>query len=388
MSAEGKTVIVRLTPVLFSIPGIFKGQLRFLADNGFEVHLITSPAPEAGQIAAEEKCIHHPVLITRRMSPAADALAILRTYRILKKVKPALIHTHTSKGGLIGITAGRLAGIPLCIHFIPGFSAYEMPIPQRALILASERITFGLAHRLVPNSFSLKNFLIEKGLVQQNKVDIIGYGSSNGVDLKRYSRTPQVLSAAHKYRSRFGIKDSDTVFVFIGRLSREKGIEELVRAFISIPRDDIRLLFLGRFESNRARVADAVVKLINEHPRIHLTGWTDDVPGFLASSDILVLPTYHEGFPNALVQGAAMGLPCIATDVRGCRDIIEHMKTGLLVPPGDPAALQKAMKSLLESPDLRKTLSSNNYYNIKNKWASNQVCQSLKDYYDRLTASI
>lgn len=382
---SGDTIkIVRLTPVLFTIPGIFRGQLRYLAENGFEVHLITSPGPHAAQVERDEQCIHHPVRITRQVSPVADALAIVRVYRILKRIQPAIVHTHTSKGGLIGITAGRLAGVPCCIHSIPGFSAYEMPEPGRSIVLACERITFSLAHRLVPNSVSMKEFLCAKGLLPQGKADIIGHGSSNGVDLLRFSRTEQACAAARQYREKLGIRDSDTVFVFVGRISREKGIEELIQAFIGIPGNDTRLLLLGDLESNRALLSDRTVSIIKEHPRIHLTGWTDDVPGFLACAHILVLPTYHEGFPNALLQGAAMGLPCIATDVRGCRDIIEHMQTGLLVPPRDPGALREAMETLLKSKELQKTLSHNNHENVEAKWGSLQVSRNLKSYYDGL----
>ncbi len=379
-----KTKVVRLTPVLFTIPGIFKGQLRYLAENGFEVHLITSPAPDASEVCAEEQCIHHPVEITRRISPIKDFLAILRVYGILKKIRPAILHTHTTKGGLIGIIAGRLAGVPCCVHFMPGFSAYAMSPIKRRLVLACERITYRLAHRLVPNSFSLKEFLSQSRLVIDEKVDIIGFGSSNGVSLERFSRTTATLDAAKTYRDKFSIKESDTVFIFVGRLSVEKGIVELVQAFTGIQDKNIHLMFLGRMESNRALLPENISKIIHEHPRIHLTGWTDDVPGFLACADILVLPTYHEGFPNALLQGAAMGLPIIATDVRGCRDIIQHMETGLLVPPENPAALQNAMSQMLKSTDLRKTLSTNNLENVRKKWAQEKVCMDLQQYYNKL----
>jgi glycosyltransferase involved in cell wall biosynthesis len=379
-----KPKICRLTPVLFTIPGIFKGQIRHLVQSGYEVHLVTSPSPDAGGVVAEEMCIHHPVLMTRSISPFNDLMAIIRLFFLLKKIKPGILHTHTSKGGLVGMVAGKLANVPFCIHSIPGFSAFEMNSLKQKVVLACEKITFSLAHRLLPNSFSLKNFLIQHGYITEEKTDIIGFGSSNGVDLERFSKHEAVLNAGLLYRSRFGIKDNDHAFAYLGRLSSEKGINELIEAFLSIKRENIHLILIGSLESNRAFLPASVVETVNKHPRIHLTGWTNDVPGYLAAADILVHPTYHEGFPNALLQAGAMGLPCIATDVRGCQDVVEHMKTGLLVPHRDADALKKQMELLLDSPGLCRELAGNALRNIREKWDHRVVCRLLTEYYDEL----
>ncbi len=381
---DKKPKICRLTPVLFTIPGIFKGQIRFLSESGYDVHLITSPSPDAVQVATEEKCIHHPVLMTRSISPVKDLLAVCQIFFLLKKIKPDILHTHTSKGGVTGMIAGRLAGVPCCVHSIPGFSAFEMNDFRKKVVLAGEKITFRLAHRLVPNSFSLRNFLIHQGYIEEGDADIIGFGSSNGVDLERFSRNDPVLKSGRFYRSCLGIKDNEKVFAYLGRLSKEKGIEELIEAFLAIGEKNIRLILIGSLESNRAHLSQGTVKTINEHPGIHLTGWTDDVPGYLAAADIMVHPTYHEGFPNALLQAGAMELPCIATDVRGCQDIIEHMITGLIVPPRDAGALKKQMELLLCSPELGKELAENALRNIREKWDHRMVCRLLKEYYDDL----
>jgi glycosyltransferase involved in cell wall biosynthesis len=379
-----KPIVCRLTPVLYTITGIFKGQIKFLAESGYEVHLITSPSPDAAIVAAEENCVHHPVLMTRNISPLKDFLAIIRLYLLLKKINPDILHTHTSKGGMIGMIAGRLAGIPNCVHSIPGFSAFEMNDIKQKLVLAGERLTFRLAHRLVPNSFSLKDFLAQQRLIAESDMDVIGFGSSNGVDLERFSRNDAVLKSGQLYREHFGIRGNDKVFAYLGRLSAEKGIRELIEAFLGIKREDIHLMLIGSMESNRAQLSGSTVQTINEHNRVHLTGWTDDVPGYLSASDIMVHPTYHEGFPNALIQAGAMGIPCIATDVRGCRDIIEGMKTGLLAPAGNVEALKEKMELLLNSPDLCKEFSENMLVNIKDKWEHKYVCGLLKKYYDEL----
>ncbi len=372
--------ICRLTPVLFTIPGIFRGQLRSLAENGCEVHLVTSPSDDAHDVEEQEKCVHHPVLITRDISPIKDLKAVFSLFLLLRRLKPSIIHTHTSKGGLIGMIAGRLAGVPLCLHSIPGFSAMEMNSIRKNIVVSAEKITFSLAHRLIPNSFSLRDFLIQEGYLPEHKVDIIGYGSSNGVDLHRFSKAEN-KEKRDIYRRQLGINKDEKVFLFLGRLSVEKGICELIEAFANIKRTDIHLLLTGSLETNRARLSEDVRGIIDRHPRIYLTGWTDDVSGYLSAADIMVHPTYHEGFPNALLQAGAMELPCIATNVRGCQDIIEHEKTGLLVPARDPAALQESMELLLSRPGLCRSLAENALDNIKTKWDHRVVCGMLMEYY-------
>lgn len=185
-------------------------------------------------------------------------------------------------------------------------------------------------------------------------------------------------------RRQLGIGDKEKVFSFLGRLSVEKGICELVRAFMNIKREDVHLLFIGSMETNRACLPADVSELIEKHPRIHLTGWTDDVTGYLAASDIMAHPSYHEGFPNALLQAGAMEIPCIASDVRGCRDVIEHEKTGLLVPAKDAEALHSAMEVLLSGPEFCERLAQKALDNIREKWDHKLVCRNLVSYYNGL----
>jgi len=352
-----KPIIVRITPVFFTVRAIFEGQNRFLADNGFEVHVVTSPDPSSSEVANAEGFQHHSVHFSRSITILQDIKTISRLIGLIREIKPDIVHTHTSKGGFVGMTASVLAGVRHRVHSIAGWTAdIRGPITGNALLLC-EKLTINLATEVLVNSRSLMDYLVSAGHLNPQRAHVLGQGSSNGVNLDRFSPEELLPSRRTGIRSQYGIREEDVVIASLGRIMAEKGIMELLEAFKALDDDHTILLLIGSLEKeSRGGLPDGVLNTLQGHPRIRVTGWTDDVPGFLSASDILVHPSHHEGLPNAVLQGSAMQLPCIASRVRGNIDAVKDGETGILFENGNVKQLTDCFRKLISDKSLRMRL--------------------------------
>jgi glycosyltransferase involved in cell wall biosynthesis len=389
LNIESKTLkIVRITPVFSTIKAIFKGQNQYLSNNGCKVFVISSPDETARDIAKIEGFEYYPVRISRGITPYNDIKAIVQIINILNKIRPDLVHTHTSKGGFIGMTASFAANIPHRIHSVAGWSADSRGKIIGTPILLSELATLKLATRVIFNSESLGIYLLESGYISNNKGFVLGKGSSNGVDIDRFQMDSAALMNAKQVREKYGILKNDIVLAFIGRVMIEKGIKELLDVFLHLINiySNIHLLIIGSLEEDsRKGLPIELVSLLNNHSHIHLTGWVDDVPCYLAATDILIHPSYHEGMPNALLQGAAMEIPCVASNVRGNKDAIIHGVTGYLYQPHNTKELINLLIPLIDSPSLRISLGKEGRQLVEREFDKNVICKRLLDfYYDTL----
>ncbi|HXY53911.1 MAG TPA: glycosyltransferase family 4 protein [Nitrospirota bacterium] len=378
---QRKPKLVRITPIFSTVKAIFEGQNRFLADNGFEVHVVTSPDPSSSEVAKAEGFQHHAVDISRSMTLLRDVKTISRLTGLIREIKPDIIHTHTSKGGLVGMTASYLAGVRHRVHSVAGWTAdFRGPISGTAILLC-EKLTLNIATQVIVNSRSLKDYLVSSGRLNPKRAHVLGQGSSNGVDLDRF--TPGLLqSRRNTLRSQYGIRGKDVVIAFVGRIMAEKGIVELLEAFKALDDNHTILLLIGSLEQeSRGGLPEGVLNTLHSHPRIRVTGWTDDVPGFLSASEILVHPSHHEGLPNALLQGSAMQLPCIASRVRGNIDAVKDGETGILYQNGDIKQLADCMRALIRDESLRKRLGSQGRIYMEKEFDRGKVCGRLLAFY-------
>ena len=377
-----KPKLVRITPVFSTVKAIFEGQNRFLANNGFEVHVVTSPDPSSFEIAKAEGFQHHPVNISRNITILQDISSISRLTGLIRKIKPDIVHTHTSKGGFVGMTAAILAGVKHRVHSIAGWTAdFRGTLSGNALLLC-EKLTLNIATEVIINSRSLMDYLVRSGHLNPQRAHVLGHGSSNGVDLVRFSPKELLPSRRGAIRSQFGIREKDVVIAFVGRIMAEKGIIELIEAFKSVNDDSTILLLIGSLEKeSRGGLPDDIMNTLQSHPRIRVTGWTDDVPGFLSASDILVHPSHHEGLPNALLQGSAMQLPCIASRVRGNIDAVKDGETGVLFQYGNVQQLSGCLSSLIRDESLRKRLGNEGRKYVEQEFDRGKVCSLLLAFY-------
>ena len=344
--------ILRITTVPISLMNLLKGQPKFMSQY-YKVVGVTSPGDEIDTIINDEEISVIAVEMTRTISPLKDLVSLFKLYKVIKKEKPFIVHSHTPKAGTLGMMAAKLAGVPNRLHTIAGLPLLEATGSKRKLLDVVEKITYTCATKIYPNSLGLKDIIIQNRYTKPSKLKVIANGSSNGIDAHHFSIKNVSVEAISTLREELHINKSDVVFVFVGRLVTDKGINELISAFIRlyIKNPNIKLLLVGTFESDLDPLKGKTLNEIENNSNIIHVGWQTDVRPYFAISNALVFPSYREGFPNVVMQAGAMDLPSIVTDINGCNEIIKHNINGLVIPPKNESELFIAMQYLIENPD-------------------------------------
>jgi glycosyltransferase involved in cell wall biosynthesis len=340
-----KKKLIRITTVPLSLTGLLKGQLRFMSGYFKVIGISCSRGDTLAEIGIEEGIEVIPVEMTRIISPIKDLKTIWELYRIFRREKPFIVHTHTPKAGTAGMIAAFLARVPHRLHTIAGLPLLEAEGSKRRLLNLVEKITYRCATKIYPNSFGLKKIILEQKFTRENKLKVIRNGSSNGIDLNQFN--PEIYGPNEHVdlRKSFGILEDDFVFIFIGRLVSDKGINELVSAFKSLSErcDHVKLLLIGFYEKKLDPLHAETLALINEHPHIINTGQQADVRPYLSISHVLTFPSYREGFPNVVMEAGAMGLPSIVSNINGCNEIIIEGENGFIIPAKNTEKLFESM---------------------------------------------
>jgi glycosyltransferase involved in cell wall biosynthesis len=333
-----------------------RGQPGFMRAHGMEVHAVSSPGPELEQFARDENVEVHAVEMRRAISPIRDLGAIAHLVRLLRQLRPDIVHAHTPKGGLLGMAAAALARVPVRIYHLHCLPMVTSRGVRRALLQLADRASCQLAHRVLCVSGSMRDLAVAEGLVKPGRIEVPGHGSINGVDAeKRFRPGPESAAAGRAERARWGIPEDALVIGFVGRVVRDKGITELADAWKGL-RESIpaaHLLIVGAVELEDP-LPPGLLDALRADPRVHLTGLRWDTPPLFAAMDVVVLPSYREGFGVVLLEGAAMGLPVVGTDIPGGREALVDGVTGLLVPARDAGALESALSRYLRDPDQRR----------------------------------
>ena len=380
--------IVRITTVPISLKVLLKGQLKFMS-NHYEVVAIASPEPLLNKVATDENVRTIGVELTRKITPIKDLRSIVKLYLYLKKEKPFIVHTHTPKAGLAGMIAAKLAGVPHRLHTVAGMPLLETNGVKRKVLIAVEWITYKFATKIYPNSFVLCNIITsDLKLCHKNKVKVISNGSSNGINIHHFS--PISRDSVRSLQRNLCLNDTNFVFCFIGRVVKDKGINELIEAFKKLDNiyTNTKLLLVGPFESNLDPISSDSTELIKSSKNIIHTGFVDDVRPYLGLSDVFVFPSYREGFPNVVMQAGAMGLPSIVTDINGCNEIIEDGINGLVIPPKDSDSLYNAMVDLYQNKEKRNKMASVAREMIVTRYDQQLVWNALLKEYQSLEKNV
>lgn len=378
--------LIRITTVPVSLSVLLKDQLRYMS-NHFEVLAVSSPEKTLEQVGIREGVRTAPVQMTRAITPFKDAKALWQLYRLLKKEKPAIVHTHTPKAGLLGMIAGRLAGVPIRLHTVAGLPLMEHTGVKRSILNVIERLTYRCATGVYPNSKHLANFITQNSFCKPKKMKVLGNGSSNGINTRFFEPNDELAKTACELKKQFGLTGSDFVFVFVGRMVKDKGIEELVEAFSQLKQKhpQIKLLLVGPYEPERDPLSPETRQIIETDASIIHAGFQHDIRPYLMISNALAFPSYREGFPNVPMQAGCFGLPSIVTDINGCNEIIEHGKNGLIIPVKKVYALQKAMEMIMTDQTLYLTLQNNARTMITARYEQQYIWELLlKEYNDQL----
>lgn len=381
--------LIRITTVPISLKYLITGQMRYMREHGFEVVMMSAEGPEIDDVVLNEGCPHEVVPLTRQITPFADLKALWILYRKLRHHRPDIVHTHTPKAGLIGMMAAWLARVPIRLHTVAGLPLETAVGAKRRLLMLIERLTYACATEVWPNSKSLYDFIRDHSLAKKDKLHVIGKGSSNGIDVSEFdidSLDPGVLQ---EVKASIHYDSELTYLLFVGRVVRDKGIEELVQAFVAVAEDRpaLRLVLVGPFEAALDPLSAETIGLIESRDDIITTGFSPYVEYYMSLADLFVFPSHREGFPNVPMQAGLMGLPVIASRITGNVDIIDHGINGLLCEKGDHYALQVSLKRLLDDSALALYYSRHLYQKVKSTFDRTYVQGEILTQYKRLLKS-
>lgn len=347
---------------------------------GYEVITASADGSEVEELKRREGVPHFTIDFTRTLSPFRDLKALFQLIRLIRSEKPDIVHTHTPKAGLLGMMAAKFCGVSVRMHTVAGMPLMEASGMLKHILTVTESITYACAHYVYPNSYQLKSWMDSHFKKYASKFRIIREGSSNGINTDYFSTTTVDNAEVQSVLKQYSIPSEASVFVFVGRIVEDKGIHELVEAFVAME-SNAYLLLVGPFEDEREPVSKEIKTIIEEHPQIVHLGFQEDIRPFLATADIFVFPSYREGFPNVVLQAAAMELPCIVSDINGSNEIIEQEVNGLIVPVKDTEKLQAAMEQLQNDTDKRRLLASNARPSVLEKYDQNELWLALHDEY-------
>ncbi|WP_239774428.1 glycosyltransferase family 4 protein [Tenacibaculum finnmarkense] len=351
-----KPKIIRITTVPESLRGLLKGQHYFMSGNGFEVVGVSSNGEQLQEVAIEEQIRVKAIEMSRKITPLQDLKSLWQMYWFLKKEKPEIVHSHTPKAGTIGMMAAKLAGVPYRLHTIAGLPLMEATGKKRYLLNVVEKLTYACATKIYPNSKGLYDFILEQKFTSKNKLKVIANGSSNGINIEHFNPKQVNEVVKTELKELLGIKHQDFVFIFVGRLVSDKGINELVSAFMQLnnkTEKSVKLLLVGSEERGLDPLDEKTIMLINEDNNIISVGYQNDVRPYFSIADVLTFPSYREGFPNVVMQAGAMGLPSIVTNINGCNEIIEENINGFIIPVKNSDALYEAMLKMMLNSDMK-----------------------------------
>lgn len=338
--------LFRISTVSNSLTDFLNEQLKMVNEH-YEVVAVSSPGKEMQVLREREGIRTIEVPMERRISPIKDFISLIRMIRVFIKERPYMVHSMTPKAGLISMLAGWLTWVPVRMHTFTGLVFPTATGWKQRLLIWTDRLTCACATHVNPEGEGVKRDLMAYGITKK-PLQIIGNGSICGVDMAYFDRTESVMKQAVAYR-----EEGCFTFCFVGRIVRDKGINELVSAFVRLHEKypQVRLLLVGPFEKKLDPVLPETEKAIQNHPAIRFMGFQSDVRPFLVASDTLVLPSYREGFPNVVLQAGAMGLSSIVTDINGSNEIIIPNENGVIIPSKDEEALYRAMENFLLHPE-------------------------------------
>ncbi|KEO72337.1 glycosyltransferase family 4 protein [Anditalea andensis] len=377
--------LIRITTVPMSLKLLLTGQMRYFNEAGWDVKMVSADGKEVNELKRTEGCEHIVIPFTRKVTFFHDIYCLWLLIQLFNKEKPDIVHTHTPKAGLLGMLAAWVCGVKIRVHTLAGMPSMAATQQKAKLLIFTEKLTFKLAHEVWPNSPSLKDFILREKLVEPAKVKVLGEGSSNGVDLKKFSR--ESLKENHLVAAMMRVVPGDNEFVIlaVGRLVRDKGIEDLVKAFLqSKIVNKSKLVLLGPLEQELNPLEDDIIRKIADHPKIVHIDWSDHVEHYMAISDVLVHASHREGCPNAIMQAGAMHLPVICSDVIGNIDIISQQKTGLIYPVRNVTALQEALEFAYVKREVMYCYAQNLYGEITSTFSREKMHALLKEEYERL----
>lgn len=403
------TKIIRTATVPLSLNTFCKGLLSELKEEGYEVVAVSSPGRDFSELGEREGVMTIAVTMERHISPLKDFVSLCKMTKVMMQEKPDMVHSMTPKAGLITMIAAWIARVPVRIHTFTGLVWPTATGLSRRILMTTDWITCACATHVIPEGEGVKADLAAH--ITKKPMKVLGYGNVRGIDLSHYKRGKAPLPNPLPLRARECHADGALTFLFVGRLVKDKGINELVRAFVRLFGENksynenkkcgsVRLILVGPEEPELDPLLPETKRMMDECPAIEAVGTQKDVRPWMEMSDVLAFPSYREGFPNVVIEAGAMDLPCIVTDINGSREIIVSEKlivkseelsvdsdklrvydNGVIIPSQNEEALYEAMKWMIEHPEERERMARNARPMVASRFEQSFVRQCLKDFY-------
>ncbi len=379
-----KTKIIRTSTVAMSLNLLLKGQLKFLSKH-YDVVAVSGYDNDLEEVKSREEVTIKDIKMERAISPFKDLISLYKLYRYFKKEKPTIVHSITPKAGLLSMMAAKYARVPIRIHTFTGLIFPSKSGLFQKLLIVMDKVLCWHATHIFPEGNGVKQDL-ERYQITTKPLKILANGNVNGIDIEYFNPENVNLEEKQNLKNVLNLSEKDFVFIYVGRLVKDKGLNELVQAFSKIKDENVKLLLVGPFENELDPLKPETISEIKDNPNIVSVGYQKDVRKYYAISNVLVFPSYREGFPNVVLQAGAMQLPSIVSNINGSNEIITHNKNGLIIPVQNSDAIFAAMLFMMN--ENIEEMSKHARIMIENRYKQQLVWESLLKEYKELEASV
>jgi glycosyltransferase involved in cell wall biosynthesis len=374
------TKIIRAVTVAQSV-GFYAPMVDGLRERGYEVVSVSSPGPELEQLKAKGvRCIE--ISMERHIAIVKDIKSLFALIKTFRKEKPFMVHSMTPKAGMLCMLAAWICRVPRRVHTFTGLVWPTTSGLKRRILMATDWLTCACATHVIPEGKGVMDDLQKH--ITRKPMKVLGFGNVRGVDMEAFSRRPEIMAKAEKLR-----RDDLFTFIFVGRIVGDKGINELVQAFVRLQKvkPNVRLLLVGDYEANLDPINPDTKGLIDSNISIEAVGpqYGDDLKAYYAASDCFVFPSYREGFPNTVMEAGAMDLPSIVTDINGSREIIINGENGVIIPSKDADALYSAMLRMATDTPTTQRMARSARPLIASRFEQSFVRQCLYNFYQEIS---
>ena len=365
---------------------LLPGQMRFMRSNDFDVLMISADGKELAAVIELEKCRHIIVPMTRKITPLQDLKCLFKLISIFWKERPDIVHTHTPKAGLLGMLAAKICFVKTRIHTVAGLPLMVEKGFKYQLLKFIETLTYAAASQVWPNSNSLMKFIIDNKLCKTSKLQLIGNGSSNGININRFNKEVLDEKIITEIKERVKFLNTNTYLLCIGRLVADKGIVELVHVFTQLQKsnDALMLILVGEYEAGLDPLPGATLHEIKINPSIIHINWTNQVEYYMNIAGLFVFPSHREGFPNVLLQAGAMELPIICSHIAGNIDIVTNNKTGLIFECSNERQMLEHLQYAIAHPQHIQAMAKQLQQEIRENYRQENIWQNMLAAYKTL----
>lgn len=385
--------IIRITTADISLDMLLKGQLAFLNEY-YEVVGVSSDTGLLKNVGKREGIRVVEIPMHREISLKADFGCLWKLYKLFRRERPFIIHANTPKGSLLAMVSGWMAMVPNRIYTVTGLRYQGATGVLRFVLKSMERITCLFATKVIPEGEGVRKALRQDHITLK-KLQVVHNGNINGIDTAFFSpesvaENTNVQSGRNKIRQELGLDDSDFAFIFVGRIVKDKGMDELASALRRLIPDcpKCKLILVGPFETELDPLTEGNEEFFKTSPNVKYVGYQADIRKYLLAADALVFPSYREGFPNVVLQAGAMGLPSIVTNINGCNEIIIDGINGKIISAKNGQELYDMMKWFLESPGDVSRLASKSRMMVQTRYEQNDVWKALLEMYQSLSKDV